>query len=345
MNNTITIAGKEIQPGTIHEIKLKISEYYTANPVYIPVVVINGNEEGPRLFITAALHGDEINGIEIASQLITSINPETLNGVLICVPIINIFGFYTMSRSMPDRRDLNETFPGSPKGSPAARIAAILFEEVIQKCNYGIDIHTPRANRFEMPHIEADLNNREAHQLARAFGTPLIINAHGPEKSLQNTATSSGIPTIVYSGGEILRFDEKTTEQGVTGIHNVLSHLEMADFERKKPEFEIIVQKSRSLRTLTGGILYIHVKAGDLIYKGELVARVTHPFGKDTEHITAPETGLIISASTTPLVNPGNEVYSYVILDKSLGIVEDTYRKNGHPSLGRNNNIGTGNQS
>jgi len=330
MNDSLHIAGKEVKPGTLHEINLKISEYYTANPVYIPVIVINGIEEGPHLFITAAIHGDEINGIEIVRRLITIITPETLRGVLICVPIINIFGFYTMTRSMPDRRDLNETFPGSPKGSTAARIAAALFDDIISKCHYGIDIHTPRANRFEMPHTEADLNHREAHQLARAFGTPLIIDMPGSDKSLQYTATNAGIPTIVYSGGEVLRFDEATTEQGVIGIKNVLSYLGMADFERVKPEFEIIVQKSRSVKTQTGGILYVLAKAGSLLYKGCLVARVTQPFGKDVEHITAPETGLVISISTTPLVNPGNEVCTYVLLDKSLGIVEDVYRKNGH---------------
>ena len=326
MENSLIIAGERIEQGTQKEVRLKISEYYTAYPVFIPVIVTHGVEEGPALFITAAIHGDEINGIEIVRRLVTKINPEELRGSVLCVPVVNIFGFYTMSRNLPDRRDLNDAFPGIQKGSPTSRVAYILFEEIIKKCDYGIDIHTPQVKRIEMPHTEADLSNRDAHQLARAFGTPVIINTAGPEKSLQNSATSADIPTIVFSGGEVLRFHENVTEQGVAGIRNVLAYLNMIEFERKKPEYSIIVQESRSVQTQYGGILYVNVHPGGLVYQNDLLARVTNPFGRDVELIKAPETGLIISASTNPLVNPGNEVCAYVMLDKSLGVVEEALR-------------------
>lgn len=362
MEQHIIIAGEQISNGTLREVRLKISEFYTANPVYIPVIVIHGVEEGPKLFVTAAIHGDEINGIEIVRRLITNISPEELRGTLLCVPIVNVFGFYTMTRNVPERRDLNAFFPGITKGSTASRIAFILFEEIIKKCDYGIDLHTPRANRFELPHTEADLSNREAHHLARAFGASVIIDTPGHEKSLQNAATRAEIPTIVYSGGEVLRFHEDVTEKGVKGILNVLAYLEMVDSDPAgpregaknsstrlagpdksgvlgvsregqagerpgEPEFSIIVQESRSVQTQQGGILYVEVQPGELMYQGDLLARVTNPFGKDVEPIKARETGLVISTSTNPLVNPGNEVCSYVRLDKSLGMVEKAMQK------------------
>ncbi|MCH7781563.1 succinylglutamate desuccinylase/aspartoacylase family protein [candidate division KSB1 bacterium] len=322
MNSTLHIIGEEISPGEKKELRLKISEFYTSNPVYIPVIALHGEQEGPVVFVTAAIHGDEINGIEIVRQLTARIKPSELSGTLLCIPIVNIFGFYTMTRNTPDRRNLNNSFPGINKGSPASRIAYIIFEEIIKRCDFGIDIHTPRENRYEIPHINADLNNRDVHRLARAFGTTIIINTPGPKKSLQHAANKEDIPTIVFSGGEVLRFDKKITESGVNGLMNVLSSLEMVDIERKEPSFSIIVKKNRSVQTTQGGILYVHVQAGDLVYEGELLAKVANPFGEEIETIVAPQNGLIISHSTNPLVNPGNEVCSYVMLDRSLEIAE-----------------------
>ena len=327
MNSSLSIDGKTILPGTQTEVYLKISEFYTHNPVYIPVIVSHGNTEGPKLFVTAAIHGDEINGIEIVRRLVSRIDPGTLNGTILFVPIVNIFGFYSMTRNMADRRDLDDCFPGIKKGSAASRIALILFEEIISLCDFGIDLHTPKANMLEILHVEADLSNREAHHLARAFSTSVIIDTPGKENSLQNAASGSGIPTVIYSGGEVLRFHEQVTDKGVLGILNVLSYLEMIEHEIRKPEYSIIVQKSRSVQTKSGGILHIDAQPGDLLYAGQEVAQVMDPFGSDVERIIAPESGLVISVSTNPFVNPGYGVYAYVMLDRSLGIVEEAIRK------------------
>jgi len=326
-NIVLYVAGKDVEPGSKKEIRLQISEYFTGNPVYIPVVVVHGAETGPKIFITAAIHGDEINGVEIIRRLITFIDPEKLRGTLFCVPIVNIFGFYNMVRNLPDGRDLNHHFPGSEKGSGASRIAYTLFNKVIKLCDYGIDIHTPRIKRYEIPHTEADLASREAHQLARSFGLPVIINIPGREKSLQHSANEAGIPTIVFSGGEVLRFHEKINSSGLKGIFNVLADQDMYDVEKTKPEYSIIVRKGKSIQTRHGGIIYVEVSAGDLVYKGERLARITSPFGREVEDIYMPETGLIISVSTNPLVTPGNEVCFYVRLDKSLPIVEKAFQK------------------
>lgn len=327
MNEDIIITGEKISPGSKREISLKISEFYTSNPVYIPVIVAHGVDEGPKIFITAAIHGNEINGVEIVGRLSSEIDPGALKGSILFVPIVNIFGFYTMQRNTTDRRNLNSSFPGIEKGTPASRIAYILFEEIIKKCDYGIDLHTPRENRYEYPHVKADLSINRVHQLARSFGSRIIINTPGDAKTLRHSANEAGIPTIGFFGGEVLRFHDDITISGVTGLKNVLSGLGMIDHQVVSPKFSIIVKKNRSILTNEGGILYVFAKPGTIIYKGDQVAKVTNPFGQEIESIYAPETGLVISASTNPLVNPGNEVCSYVMLDKSLGIVENAVGK------------------
>jgi predicted deacylase len=327
MNEPLNILNEKVAPGTLKEIPLKISEFFTSNPVFVPVVAIRGENEGPAVFITASIHGDEINGVEIVSRLIQFIDPGKLSGTLICVPIVNIFGFFTMNRYFVDRRDLNTVFPGNMTGSATSRVAKIIFDEIIQKCDFGIDIHTPRVKRYEIPHVEADINNQSTRWLAKAFDIPVTINTPGLEKSLQNTASSVGIPTIVYSGGEVLRFHESVTEKGLSGILNVLSELKMYEIEKTKPEYSIVVKEGKSVKTRHGGILYISARAGDIAHKGDVIAKVTNPFGKTVEKVKAPETGLLISISKNPLVNPGNEVCSYVKLDKSLKLVENALNK------------------
>ncbi len=159
MEHILYVAGEAVKRGSQSEVRLKISEFYTHNPVHIPVIVSHGIHDGPALFITAAVHGDEINGIEIVRRLIHHIDPQELSGSLYCVPIVNIFGFYSNTRSIVDRRDLNDCFPGIKKGSTASRIASILYDEIISQCDFGVDIHTPKANRLEIPHLEANLSN------------------------------------------------------------------------------------------------------------------------------------------------------------------------------------------
>ncbi|MFC1564134.1 succinylglutamate desuccinylase/aspartoacylase family protein [candidate division KSB1 bacterium] len=328
MNSTFEILGEKVEPGTRKPVMIKTSEFYTGNPVKLPLIITHGVEEGPRLFVTAAVHGDEINGIEILRRLNAKLDPENVTGTLICFPIVNIFGFYSMQRKMQDGRDLNRSFPGIEKGSSTARIAKLLYEEIIKKCDYGIDLHTPRANRFEIPHTEADTFNEAAFRIARAFGLPVIIHTKGPEKSLQHTATEEGIPTIVYSAGEVLRFHEEITQRGVEGILNVMHELGMFEVKTTHPDYSIIVQESRAIHTKKGGILHVGVNTGQLIYEHDYIGKVLNPFGFEVEDIHAPENGLIICISTNPLVNPGDEICSYVMLDKSLGTVENALKNN-----------------
>ncbi len=328
MNNIIEIVGEKIEPGSQTPVMVKTSEFYTGNPVKLPLVITHGAEKGPKLFITAAVHGNEINGTEIVRRLNAELDPERISGTVICIPIVNIFGFYSMKRKMPDGRDLNRSFPGIEKGSSTSRIAKLLFEEIISKCDYGIDIHTPRMNRFEIPHTEADIHNEAVFRIANAFGLPIIINTKGPEKSLQNTATEAGIPTIVYSAGEILRFHDNITQKGVDGILNVMHEIGMINVKINKPEFSVIVRESRSIHTKRGGILHTRIHTGHLVYQDDQIGSVLNPFGYEVEEIHAAENGLIICISTNPLVHPGDEVCSYVKLDKSLGMVEDALKNN-----------------
>ncbi|MCP4724452.1 MAG: succinylglutamate desuccinylase/aspartoacylase family protein [bacterium] len=328
MNDILEIIGEKIEPGTRKPVMVKTSEFYTGNPVRLPIVITHGKEKGPKIFITAAVHGDEINGTEIVRRLNAKLDPEQLSGTVICIPIVNISGFYSMQRKMQDGRDLNRSFPGIEKGSSTSRIAKLLFEEIISKCDYGIDLHTPRMNRFEIPHTEGDTFNEAVFRMARAFGLPIIIHTKGPEKSLQYTATEAGVPTIVYSAGEILRFHENITQKGFEGILNVMHEVGMIDFETTNPDFSVIVQESRAVHTKKGGILHIKVLTGQLVYEKDPIGNVLNPFGFEVEDIQAQENGLIICVSTNPLVHPGDEVCSYVMLDKSLGVVENAIKNN-----------------
>lgn len=203
------ICGIKVERGTISRLRLRISEYFTSFPAYIPIIVIRGIKDGIRLFITGAIHGNELNGIEIVRRITTKVNPKMLSGTLICVPIVNIFGFYNSSRLLPDRRDLNNHFPGSVDGSSASRIAYTLFNEVILKCHYGVDVHTQYDLESNVPYIVGNLKNMETKRIAEAFGTPVIIDANGERDSLLRESEECGISTILYKAGQCRRFDKK----------------------------------------------------------------------------------------------------------------------------------------
>lgn len=322
LNKSFEICGGDVKPSSQTLLQLKISEFYSGNPAAIPVIVTHGKYQGPKMFLTGAIHGDELNGTEIIRKFNSQINPEELCGTIVALPVVNLFGFYTFSRVMPDGRDLDKFFPGNEKGSPASRISNIIFKEIILKCDFGVDFHTPRAKRIEIAHIETDFENEECVKLAKDFGASIVMNSNGSEKSLQYESTKANIPTIVFSGGEVIKIKKNITNAGVKGIQNILMSNNMIPGDFVKPRFSLNVKKNRSILSSRGGMLETTVDPGDLVYEGEEVGIVSNPFGKEVERITSPENGLIISKSTSPLINPGMEVCSYVMLDKSLDEVK-----------------------
>lgn len=233
MRDPIEIAGIAVAPGERRTIEVPITDLSTHTPINMPVHVIHGRRDGPVLFVCGAIHGDEISGVEIIRRLMKLGGLKRLRGTLIAVPIVNILGFLNNSRYLPDRRDLNRSFPGRSSGSLAARLADLFIREIVSKATHGIDLHTAAIHRNNYPQVRADLDNPELERLARAFGVPLTINADLREGSLRAAAASIGVPVFVYEGGEALRFDELPIRSGVNGV--VRCMCEPGSYVRARP--------------------------------------------------------------------------------------------------------------
>jgi uncharacterized protein len=313
---SLKIGGREIRRGTVEQIHLKASEYYTATPVNLPVTVIRGEERGPTVFLTAAIHGDELNGVEIVRRVMTGYNAQQLKGTLICVPVVNRVGFLTHTRYLPGRRDLNRYFPGDPRGNAAARYAHALFTEIVVRSRYGMDLHTASLGRTNLPHVRADMASRGVRKLARAFGTEIIIDSPGPPRTLRHAAT------IIFESGETFRFQQNMVARGVAGVRSVLAALGMTADQPKEPRFRVIVKVSEWVRSVKGGIADILVRPGEIIYAGEEIASITNPFGREVSMVRSPLTGLIIGITTMPMVNPGDAICHIAKLEKTLHTVE-----------------------
>ncbi|GAD02205.1 predicted deacylase [Agarivorans albus MKT 106] len=231
------IAGTEIKPGEQKHIEIPVAKLYTDTNISIPVLITRAKRPGPTVFVSAAVHGDELNGIEIIRRLTRSPSFKITKGCLIAVPMVNIYGVLNQSRYMPDRRDLNRCFPGSEKGSLAGRLAHIFLTEIVAHCDYGIDLHTGAIHRSNLPQIRANLKDPETKLLAEAFGVPVLLNADLRDGSLREAAVDNNTKILLYEAGEALRFDELSIQSGVKGILKVLSHLGMVKKRRstKKP--------------------------------------------------------------------------------------------------------------
>jgi hypothetical protein len=322
MAGRLTLGGRAIRRGTVEQIFLKVSEYYTASPVNLPVIVIRGAARGPTVFLTAAIHGDELNGVEIVRRVMTGVTPEQLRGTLICVPVVNRMGFLTHTRYLPGRRDLNRYFPGDPNGNAAARMAHTLFVEIVSRSRYGIDLHTASVGRTNLPHIRADMENGTVRRIARAFGTEIIVDSPGMPRTLRAAATRGGVPTIIFEAGETFRFQRNMVARGVTGVRNVLASLRMIEGVVKEASFQVIVKVSEWIRATRGGIADILVRPGEIVYAGDEIASITNPFGREVSSVRSPLTGLIIGITTVPLVNPGDAICHVAKLERTLPIVE-----------------------
>ena len=318
----LQIAGRRIRPGESQEILLKISEFYTSNPVNIPLTVVRGHEPGPAVFMTAAIHGDELNGVEVVRGMIQQMEPEKIRGTLLLLPVVNRFGFLTHSRYLPDRRDLNRHFPGDPRGSSADRIAAIIFRQVVSNADYGLDFHTASVGRTNLPHIRADLSKRDVRRVAKAFGTEVIVDAAGSPHSLRAASVAAGVPTILFEGGETFRFQRRDIRKGLAGCFNVLSELGMLPIPRREPRLQVILKVTDWVRAEKGGILDLIATPGELVYEHEELAVIENPFGREVSTVLAPFTGLVLGTTTRPMVSPGDAVAHLAKLEKTLHTVE-----------------------
>ena len=310
----ITIGGEAIAPGQRRRIEIPVSRLPTQTLISLPVVVIHGTEPGPRLWLSAAIHGDEINGVDIIRQVLEIIKPKKLKGTLLAVPVVNVFGFIEQSRYLPDRRDLNRCFPGSPQGSLASRLAHLFMTEIVNQSTHGIDLHTAAQPRTNLPQIRANLDDPETYRCAKAFGAPLLIHANTRDGSLRQSASKKGIPILLYEAGEALRFDTESIRVGVEGIFRVMETLEMYENPFFSPQTNSIeIRETKWVRGPSSGIFHLQVKLGQTVEKRELLGVITDTFGDTNIKVRSPQAGIVIGHTQNPLVNQGDGIINLAI--------------------------------
>ena len=306
----LRIGNETILPGERKRIFLEVASLFDYTQLNVPIEVIRGVEEGPRLFISAAIHGDEINGVEIIKRLLQRPILNRLYGTLITIPVVNVFGFNNKSRYLPDRRDLNRCFPGNKNGSLGSRLASIFMKEIVSKCTHGIDLHTGAMNRSNLPQIRACLDDSKTRDLAQGFGVPVTLHSKLRDSSLREAARNKGVTTLLYEGGEALRFDEDVIKIGLRGCINVMRKIGMLPALKSNTTrgFRKVFEARDSywVRADHSGSFRIFKKLGDHVQDGEILAVISDTFGSEPYEVRAESGGIIIGLSTIPLVNRGD---------------------------------------
>lgn len=306
-----TIDGVSVPPGSRETIQLDVAQLYTHTPINMPVHVVHGRREGPVLCLSAAVHGDEINGIEIIRRVLALPQLRRMRGTLLAVPIVNVYGVLAQTRYLPDRRDLNRSFPGSPSGSLAARLASLFVSQVLERASHVIDLHTGTAHRSNLPQIRANLDDPITLDLARSFAAPVIINSDLRDGSLRHAADERGVPALLYEAGEALRFDEESIRLGVRGVVGVMRRLGMLPRVRVKhpPRQPVQVEMTRWVRADNSGILRTTVRLGQHVHKGSRIGLISDPFGGSETQVDAAFSGIVIGRVNLPLVHEGDALF------------------------------------
>jgi predicted deacylase len=320
----LSIGGISIAPGERRVIDVPVAPMYTHDDLSITVQVVRGKRPGPTLFISAAIHGDEINGVEIIRRVLQQKTLKNLRGTLLAIPIVNVYGFLNHTRYLPDGRDLNRSFPGSAKGSLTGRVAHTFVQEIVSKCSHGIDLHTGSRHRSNFPQIRADLDDPQARTMTEAFGVPLAIDAKIRDGSLRACAGDAGIPVLLYEAGEALRFEEVYIRAGVKGIINVMRSIGMLPKTRSKrtPPSPVISDQTSWVRAPESGILRTFVPLGGKVVTGQTIAMVADPLGTMETAILAPNDGMVIGRTNLPLVYEGDATFHIAQYGRKVAAVE-----------------------
>lgn len=304
--SSLKIAGIDIGPGEFREIDINIARLPSHTVIDTPLYVYVAAQPGPVLGLMAGMHGDEINGMEIVRRIIDGGFHLVKKGAVVCMPVINVYGFLNYSREVPDGKDINRSFPGSKKGSLASRVAWHMTHDVIPVIDYGIDFHTGGAMRTNYPQVRCVLNNETNARLAAAFAAPFSIDSGFRPNSLRQTAARKGKSVIVYEGGESVRLDQKAIEEGVEGTLRVMHHLEMIDWSPPFKEKTRIIRDTEWIRSKHAGLFHCLVESGTEIQKDQIVGTITDPFGEFKETIFSELSGHIIGLNNNPVVNAGD---------------------------------------
>lgn len=306
----------KVAPGSRASIHLPAARLYNDAPMDLHVEVLHGVKKGPVMLVCAAIHGDELNGIEICRRVAEQIDPTQLHGTLMLVPVVNMFGFIQQSRYLPDRRDLNRCFPGSERGALGSRLAHLFNTQLVQRATHIIDLHTGAIHRSNLPQIRVNMDNEIACEMAEAFNCPVIMNSKDRDGSLRALAGELDIPLILYEAGEALRFDTASIEAGVNGVTNVLKMLKMLKGRRTRKKVKPVwAQKSVWVRSESDGLVIKLAELGQTVSRGQVIARVTPPHGGHSTPVKATVTGIVIGVSNIPVSNEGEALFHIACFD------------------------------
>lgn len=309
--NPIVLFGQSVLPGESKTIDVEIAKMHTATKLKIPVIIERSKKEGPVVLCCAGLHGDEINGTEIVRQLIVQKINKPTRGTVICIPIINIFGFVNKSREFPDGRDLNRVFPGSKTGSLASRFAHFLVHEVIPQIDYVIDFHAGGASRFNAPQIRIIPHDNELKKLATVFNAPFTLYSKNIQGSFRSTCTKYGVKMLLFEGGKSIDLNHSITNEGIEGTKRFLKFLKMLSEKHSLSinEKSIFIEKSNWIRAHFSGMFIGLKKIGSFVEKGEILATISDPFGKMEHKVKAPNDGFLINVNESPIVYQGDAIF------------------------------------
>ena len=300
------IRGDVVPAGTRLDLQLPIASFPTGTPVTLPLSVLHGRHDGPTIWLNAAIHGDEIGGVAIIRRVLASLSANTLHGTLVVAPVVNVHGFLTGDRYLPDRRDLNRCFPGSAKGSLARRMAHLLMTEVVSRCSVGIDLHTGSDGRCNLPQIRADLSDDHTLEVATAFGAPVMMHSKVRDGSLRGAATKAGATVLLFEGGEALRFHQPSIQAGVVGVRRVMASLGMIEPVAAPERAPLRSSTSKWVRASRSGLAQIDCALGDDVTKGQVLGQIHDAMGRRLARLKSSADGIVVGIKVEPLVHRGD---------------------------------------
>ncbi len=314
------ILGKKVALGETKIINFSFAKLYTSTKVEIPVIVSRSLNPGPTVLLTAGIHGDEINGVEVVRQVIAKKISRPKKGTIICIPILNIFGFLNAERTFPDGRDLNRVFPGTKTGSLASRVAYHFTQEILPLADYCLDFHTGGAQRFNAAQIRVAPDSAKLLKLAEIFNAPFTVISSNLSKSYRFTCAKQNIPSLLFEGGKSLDSDKHIVKQGVDGVLRILAHLDMLDpafTPHESKHTTVIIEKSRWIRAQKSGLLHVKIACNKYVEKDEFLATITDPYGQMRFKVKAPNAGYIINVNHAPIVHQGDAIFHISTTDSS----------------------------
>lgn len=317
-NNILHILGEKIPPGGKRTINFNMARLYTTTSVEVPIVINRSKKPGPCILFTAGIHGDEIGGVEIVRQIIAKKINKPARGTIICIPVLNIFGFLNMTREFPDGRDLNRVFPGSKHGSLASRFAYQFVDKILPAADFCIDFHTGGGSRYNVSQIRVENGDDELYKYAAIFSAPFILYSRNIPKSYRSTCAKMGKPILLFEGGMSKVSDKEIAREGVQGAMRILDHFNMLNKEYDVPasrEKMVLVHDSRWIRAKYSGLLHLRSSCGDYVEKNQVIARITDPYGSFSHKVKAPHDGYIINANEASLVYQGDAIFHISISD------------------------------